>query len=57
MVNHFLPETVWIQLPGFSSGSVGPNVRVIDPSGLAASGSRVLFLLGNDCPVWSSDRV
>ena len=57
MVNHFLPETVWIQLPGCSSGAVGPKVRVIEPSALVASGSRVLFLLGNGWPVWSSDRV
>ncbi len=40
-----------------SSGEVGPNVRVIDPSALVASGSRVLFLLGYGWPVCSSDRV
>ena len=57
MVNHFLPGTVWIQLPAWSSGAVGPKVRVIEPSAFAASGSRVLLRLGNAWPVWSSDRV
>ena len=57
MASHPLPGTVWTQLFSDPSCGWGPKFRSTEPSALSVRSRFTLFLLGNGCPVCSSDRV